>query len=344
MGTSLLAALRRAYPNAHITWIAEHTETQAIDANPYIDEILRWDGSYWKRMVRKLQYLSWFVSLGQFRRELKLRHYDIFISFQPEEWPLLVLGSGAPLSIAIFDTFKRYYGASRNLHYQKFYTHSFVEPRLPAHRIDQYLLSMQALGLPSRELEPMSMGYTQEDASAAEDFLRSQGISPEERFVVLAPMTTWPTKCWPADRYVALGDALASQHSCRIVVMGSAKERLTLENIASFMKTAPVVMAGELNFRQAAALLDRAALLVSGDTGPMHVASALKVPQVALFGATSPNWYGPRTDQALTVIHPVPCGPCDKKMCRNAGDNYLLCLQLISVDEVLRKAAMLIKK
>jgi len=343
MGTPLLAALRKAYPDAHLTWAVEFSEREAIDANPYVDELLCWDSSYWKRMIRNLQYPFWGVRAGKFWRELKARRYDIFISFQPEEWPLLLLGTGAPVSIGIFDTFKRYYGASRKRHYQRLYTHPFAEPRLPDHRIDQYLLALQALDLPATEPEPMSMGYTAEDASVAGDFLRSHGLESGREFVALAPMTTWPTKCWPADRYVTLGDTLARRHGCRIVLMGSAKERPALEDIAARMEAAPVVMAGDLSFRQAAALLDRAALLVSGDTGPMHVASALGTSQVALFGPTSPKWYGPRSGRALVMAHPVPCGPCDRKVCRNADDPHL-CMRLLNVDEVLRTASGLLGK
>ena len=340
MGTPLLAALRAAYPDAHITWAAEYAESAAIIASPFVDEVLCWDSAYWKRMVRALKYVPWLVRALKLRRELRRRRYDVFISLQPEEWPLLLLGSGAPVSVGIFDTFKRFYGASRRRHYRRLYTHAFAEPGLPDHRVDQYLLTLQALGLPLTDYEPMSMGYTAEDKAAAEDFLRSRGLA--SGFVVLAPMTTWPTKCWPADRFVALGDALA-QRGRRIVFIGSAGERPALEEIAARMEVAPVVMAGELSFRQAAALLDRAALVVSGDTGPMHVAAALGTPQVALFGATSPAWYGPRSGRALVMARPVPCGPCDRKVCRNTEEPHL-CMRLLSVEEVLENAGILLDR
>jgi len=343
MGTPLLAALRNAYPDAHITWVAEFTEREAIDANPYVDEILCWDTFYWKRMIRNLQYPLWFARAWRLKRELKARRFDIFISLQPEEWPLLLLGTDAPVSIGIFDTFRRYYGESRNRHYQRLYTHPYAAPRLPNHRIDQYGLALQALGLPSPEPVSMSMGYMSEDASNMENFLHSQGYTSGQDFVALAPMTTWPTKCWPMDRYVALGDALARRHGCRIIIIGSAKERPALEDIAARMEIHPIVMAGELNFRQAAALLHHAALLVSGDTGPMHVAAALGTPQIALFGPTSPEWYGPRSRQALVMAHLVPCGPCDRKVCHNADDPHL-CMRLLSVEEALHAASSLLGK
>ena len=116
----------------------------------------------------------------------------------------------------------------------------------------------------------------------------------------------------------------------------------TLAKIAAAMSAPVVVAAGALLFREAAALIDRARLLVSGDTGPMHVAAALGTPQVALFGATSPAWYGPRTDRAISLLHSVPCGPCDKKECSQTGENFLRCLKLITVDEALAAAGRLL--
>lgn len=334
MGTPLLAALRAAHPEAHITWIVEHVEREAIDANPYVDEVVQWSSAYWKRLVRGLRYVPWLARMLAFRRLLRERDYDVFVSFQPEEWPLLALGAGAQVRVGVFDTFKRYYGKSRRPHYKRLYTHAYGEPGLPAHRVDQYLLTLEALGLPPAPAGPMSMGYTAEDAALAGDFLEAQGLARGQRFAVLAPMTTWPTKCWPPDRFVALADSLARHHNLRVVVIGSARERPALEEIAARMSPAPVVMAGELGFRQAAALIDRAALLVSGDTGPMHVAAALGTPQIALFGPTSPAWYGPRTGRALVMARPVPCGPCDRKVCHNADDPHL-CMRLLSVDDVL---------
>ena len=342
MGTPLLAALRRAYPNAHLTWIVGDLEREAINASPYLDEVLIWESGYWKRMVRKLNYGQWISRMLTFRRELQRQNYDVFISFQPEEWPLLTLGANASLSVGIFDTFKRFYGKSRNFHFRRFYSHHYTAPELAAHRTDQYLLALRALGLPPALPDPTSLGYTTEDQAFARSFLDRHGLTPNIKIVVIAPLTTWPTRCWPAECYVLLADALVEQHHCRIVVIGSGKERTVLQEIASAMKTPAVLAAGELSFRQAAALLDHSSLLISGDTGPMHVASALGVPQVALFGPTSPQWYGPRSAQAVSLLHPVPCGPCDQKFCPNDGEAHMQCMKLLSVSEVLEAASLLL--
>ncbi len=344
MGTPLLAALRRAYPNAHLTWIAEHTEMQAIDAHPFIDEVLGWDGGYWKRMLRRGFYPLWLARALRFRRELRRRRYDIFVSFQPEEWPLLMQAVGAPVTVGIFDTFRRYYRAARSSRYVRLYRHAYAFPHLPDHRIDQYLLTLDALGLPPAASKRMTMGYTAEDDAAVTAFLEQSGIGARERLIVLAPMTTWPTKCWPPDRYVALGDALARAHDCRIVLIGSAKEKDAVQSIASAMTCSPLMAAGALSFRQMAALLARASLVACGDTGPMHVAAAVGTPYVAIFGATGAHWYGPLDSVGRHLFHAVPCGPCDQKICPNTGDDYLRCLKGVTVDAVLEAATGLLEQ
>jgi predicted lipopolysaccharide heptosyltransferase III len=340
MGTPLLAALRAAYPDAYLTWMAGPTETQAIDANPYIDEVIVWDGAYIRSAWRHGRVGPAIVRSVSLLRELRRRRYDAFISLQPEEWPLLLRAVGAAQNIGVFNTFARHWGEERNPHYQTLYTQAYSRPEL--HRIDQYLAVLEAFGLPKPADPCLSIGYTAEDKAASDSFLAAHGNGESDDFIVVAPLTTWPTKCWAADRYAALGDALAKAHGCRIVLIGTAKEGETLAQIASAMSVPAAVAAGSLTFRQSAALIARSRLLVSGDTGPMHVAAAVGTPQVALFGATSPLWYGPRTERSISLLHEVPCGPCDKKECSQTGADYLRCLDLITVGEALAAAGRLL--
>ena len=342
MGSPLLASLRRAWPDAHLTWVTERPSRGAIEASPYIDEVLLWDGTYWKQMLRLGLHPLWLLRSLAFRRELRRRRYDIFISLQPEEWPLLVRGVGAPTAVGIFDTFRRFYQAKRSSRHTRLYTHAYAYPDLPPHRIDQYLMTLQALGLPPATNKQMSVGFTEEDAEFVARFLEAQGVVAGERVAVLAPMTTWPSKCWPAERYAALGDRLARDSGQRVVLIGSAKEQEAVAGVAGQMTAPAIAAAGTFTFRQMVALVARAALVVSGDTGPMHVAAALKTPYLALFGSTSAQWYGPLTGPGRCLSHPVPCGPCDQKFCPVRGEGHLFCQRLITVAEAYAAAQELL--
>lgn len=342
MATPLLAALRQAYPAAHITWAVEYGQKQAVDANPYIDDLLLWDGRYWKDMLRYGLAPLWLFRALKMRRKLQGRRYDVYISLQPEEWPLLARGVNASRSIGVFDTFRQFNGDSPTSPHTRLYTDAYAHADLPAHRTDQYLLPLRALGLPVPEEKRMWIGYTAEDRVAVRHLLAQQGLQEGEEFVVLAPMTTWPSRCWPEDRYAALAELLARQEGRRIVWIGSAKEREAVEKIAAQTPTASVVAAGVLGFRQMAALIDSASLLISGDTGPMHVAAAVETPYLALFGPTPLLGRVPLAGRGRAIRHPVPCGPCDQKLCPNSGADHLLCQQLITVQEVYRAACDLL--
>ncbi len=340
MGTPLLAALRRAYPHAHLTWLVERNAREAIDASPHIDELILWKSNYWRKALRKGSRLLspvWAWRARGFRQQLAQKPFDVFISFQPEEWPLLTPDIGAAQSIGVFDTFRQFYGHTQTSLHTRLYDTAYAFPHLPAHRTDQYLLPLGALGLPPTGDKQMRMGFTADDRDFAALFLARHGVSPAERLVVVAPFTTWAARCWPAARFAALGDTLARQE-CRIVLIGSAKERPAVEALAAQMTHAPIVAAGSLGFRALAALISQAALVVSGDTGPMHVAAAVGTPFVALFGPTPTPELAPLAGGGTLLRHDVPCGPCSQKVCPNTGEDHMRCMKLITVDEALRAA------
>ncbi len=341
MGTTILPALRRAYPTCHLTWLAEHSEYSAIEANPYIDEIVRWDGSWFKHPLRRWAFATWGLRLLTTYRSFRARKYDVFVSFQPEEWPLLLKAVGADVTVGIFDTFRRYYGNPPTSSNVRLYNHAYTHPNLPNHRIDQYLLTLDGLAVPRPDQKRMTMGFTRADRDAARAYLSERGIPPPDGgsdrrgYLVVAPMTTWPTKSWSHDRYVQLCNTIQTRTGLPIVLIGSGKEREQIEALAARLDKPAVIAAGTLTFREAAALISDANAMVSGDTGPMHVAGAVGTPHVAIFGATSPHWYGPVTPLGTAISKPVPCGPCDQKICPNPPETRLACLDLVTVDEVL---------
>ena len=336
MGTPLLAMLRAHYPQAHLTWMVEYKERDSIEANPCVDEILLWDSAYFKRFLRRGNLPLWLLRALQLRSELRRRRYDVFVSLQPEEWPLLRQAVGAPVTVGVFDTFRQFSGTAKTSRHVRSYTHPFAHPNLPEHRTDQYLLPLRALGVPELSDKRMQMGFTAEDGEAVGAFLAEQGLPPGRPLVVLAPMTTWPSRCWPGERFADLGNRLTAEIGCGVVLIGSGRreEREAVAALAARMKTPPIQAAGALSFRQMAALIGRSAALVSGDTGPMHVAAAVGTPFVALFGPTPIAGRAPLAGRGVSLMHPVPCGPCDQKICPNPPESQMRCMKLLTVEEV----------
>ena len=350
MATPLLSALRTAYPDAHLSWMVEHTNQDAIDTNPFVDEVIAWEGGYWTDLMprRWKKWFSlrrgfgfrWLASAFQFHRELRQRQYDVLISFHPEQWPLLVQGTGCSTAIGVFETQARPGVKQRD--YRHLYTDAYPAEELPFHRTEKYLMPLNALGLPPSGVQ-MTMGFTSQDVEAVTAFLAENGLSEGKRFVVLAPKTTWASRCWPEDRFSLLGDRLTHEMGLNIVLIGSGKEVDSVKRVAASMQVAPVTAAGCLSFRQIAALIARASLVVSSDGGPMHVAAAVGTPYLALFGPTPVAGRAPLIGPGLSLMHPIPCGPCDKEQCPIVGDGYMRCLELITVEEVLESALRLLE-
>jgi len=347
MASPLVSALREAYPEAYITWMVERKYLQSVDANPDIDEIIAWEGAYWQDLLparwkkwldipKRQLGVRWLAQALRFRRQLRGRKFDVLISMHPEKWRLLLSAAGAAASIGIFET-------GRGL--EERYTFAHPIDTLPAHRTDKYLVPLRSLGLSPAVSKQMTLGFTAEDAEAADDLLTRQGQPKDKPFVVLALMTTWTSRNWPIERYVALGDALARQgHRIALISSPSPEEREAVGAVAAQMQTPPLLALGSLTFRQMAALLARASLVISSDSGPMHVAAAVGTPYLALFGSTPIAGRAPLAGRGLSLAHAVPCGPCDQGSCAQTGADYLRCMKLITVDEVLAAAEQLLGK
>lgn len=346
MASPLVRALRDSYPEAYITWMVERKYLEAVDANPDIDEIIVWEGAYWQDLMpgRWKKWLDvpkrrlgtrWLVQAWKLRRQLRQRNFDVLISMHPEKWRSLPAATGAAVSIGVFET-----KPGR----EKFYNFAHQKESLPVHRTDQYLTPLASLGLSTAVSKQLVLGFTAEDAEAADALLEQQGHSKDKPFVVLSAVTTSETRNWPAERYGQLGDALAHV-GCRVALISSPslKEREVVSEIAAQMQTQPLLALGVLTFRQMSAFIARASLIICGDTGPMHVAAAVGTPYLALFGPTPTSGRAPQAGRGLCLAHAVPCGPCDKDVCSQSGENTLRCLKLISVEETLAAASKLLR-
>ncbi len=208
-----------------------------------------------------------------------------------------------------------------------FLTKAVNPPREKRHQRDYYLHLMAALGyeIPDRSLAI----FLSDEARARAERLLSGLSAP---LAILAPGAAYgPAKRWPAERFRALAVEL-SREGWSVVLVGGAAERLAGESLAAGL---PRVrnLCGQTDVATAAAVIERAAVFVSNDSGLMHVAAALGRPQVAIFGSTDPEATGPLNPRARVVRKPLPCSPCLKRTCHRE----YRCLTEISVEEVLKE-------
>ncbi|MBN8248736.1 MAG: lipopolysaccharide heptosyltransferase II [Verrucomicrobia bacterium] len=208
------------------------------------------------------------------------------------------------------------------------YDVSVPRPSPATHAVDWYLAVLRALEVPvDRPYEWLPL----RPAAAAAVAARSD--APETLWIALQPGARWTNKRWPVERFAETAQRLLSGNpQCRIAVLGGSADRPLGAAIAAAGGSRVLDLSGRLTLPEMVEWIRRCAVLVTNDTGPMHVAAALGRPVVGIFGPTDPRRTGPygQTDRILRV--PMPCAPCLKPACHLAEP--LACLTRISVEAV----------
>jgi lipopolysaccharide heptosyltransferase I len=322
-----LVALRRHYPDAHIAWLVEDSSAQVVEGHDALNRVLVWRRREFQELWRRSRWISAFRLLRGFIRDLRDTHYDLVIDFQA----LLKSAVWVKLSRA-----KRKAGFGPGLDHSEG-SHHFLNERVPAismevHALDRGLKLLEGIGVsPGRVEYRFAIG---DDAAArAAEVLREQGRKPEQPLVVIHAMARWRTKLWFADRFASLADRLVEQ-GMQVAFTGAPSDKAEIDNICSQMKKSAMRLDGRGGLKLLAAILEQAEVVVSTDTGPMHLAVAVGTPVVALFGPTAPNRTGPHGANNEVLRAGVACSPCFKRECRTTVAEHMACMKGIAVDAV----------
>jgi len=289
LSSVVLANLRAAYPAAEIDMLTERLSGDVLAGNPDLSSVIVFD-------PRRDSAIG---ILGRIRR----RRYDlVFDLFGNPRSALIALFSGAPERVGYR------FGCRRHC-----YT-TVVEPRGgEVHNTEFNLDALRALGIPV----PSRTVAVPVDAAArvhAETFFRESGL--EWKFVVaLNPGGGWSSKRWGTQHFARLGDMLAGDWNAAIVVLWGPGELQDAERIRDAM-TRQCHLIPSTTLKQLAAILGRCSLLVTNDSGPMHIGAAMGTPIVALFGPTNPDLQGPFNTLHVVVQNPrVLCLGCNLTTC-----------------------------
>jgi heptosyltransferase I len=298
------SALRDSFPDARIDWIIEAKWQRLLERNPDLTEVISLDKKSAGGLVTAV-------------RKLRAPRYTCAIDFQGlYKSALLAFASGAPRRVGFPRSYAREGFASL------FYTDR-INPRGP-HKVDHNLTLAQAAG--ARQSPPrFPLTLRPEDEKQVAQALAQHNLAD---FYVLNPGGGWRSKCWPPERYGELHHRFAAQHGWRAVIsFGPGEEKLAQELVSAAGTPAPVAVAFGLG--PLMALMHRARFVVSADTGPLHLASALGAPVVGLYGPTDPARNGPYEHRGIIVRNP---GHSETTYRR--GASYSSSMLSITVDQV----------
>ncbi|MBI4536869.1 MAG: lipopolysaccharide heptosyltransferase II [candidate division NC10 bacterium] len=201
----------------------------------------------------------------------------------------------------------------------------------PRHQVHHYLRIVRAVGAEGDNVPRLDVPAAARET--AEELLAAAGIGPRDPVLSLNPGAIYGgAKQWGAERFAAASDLLAGAWGARIVLVGSRREEVLLKEVAKRMRTLAVVLGGRTDLPTLAALLLRSRLLLTNDTGAMHVAAATGTPVLAVFGPTEADATGPAGARTRIVRRPVPCSPCLLREC--PIDHR--CMTAVTVEEVVQ--------
>ena len=329
--TPAIRALRERYADAHLTYVVEPHAAPVVNANPNIDELIV------APRMRGVRGLVADIALG---RSLRRQRYDLAIDFHGgPRAGLLTWLSGARERVG-------YEIAGRTW----IYTRRVPRPRAlrARHSVENQWDLLAALGIPppDRVRQPVEMAPAPDAAAAVDLRLSKAGVAPTDRIVVIHVSAGNPFRRWPLDQFIALTAAVAAEPNVRVVITSGPSEREAAGQVVDGARSGlpvplrdRVVSCGEFSLAEVRALVDRAALYIGGDSGPMHIAATSRVPIVGLFGPTLPARSAPWRDPAIPSIavepDALPCRPCDQRVCA-PGD--FRCLTSIDAQRVVAAA------
>jgi lipopolysaccharide heptosyltransferase I len=314
-----VAALRRRFPEARIDWLVETRHREILVSNPDVDSLIEVDTLGWRR--RLLSPRTW-REVRETIGKIRERRYDIVLDLQGTmKSAVSAYLARSPRRIGFRAGHLKERAAAL------LYTERVSVNGGGAHVIDRHLQLLRALDIETDERRfPISVPEAAE--AAAERELERLGFT---EFAVLNPGGSWKTKRWSPERFGRLAREIERKWNLPSLVVWGPGEEAMARQVVDFSEGA-ARLAPKTSLRELLPYMRKARVFVSGDSGPLHLASACGAPVVGIFGPTDPARNGPLGRGDEVVWKRVPCSPCYKTRCPGYGN---VCLTSVEVEEVL---------
>ena len=318
-----IAAVRNTFPRARITILVKPWVADIFRLCPDIDEIM---------LFQSPGPHEGLAGKWRIARDIRKKQFDAAILLQNAiEAAIITFLAGIPVRAG-------YNSDGRGL----LLTHSVQRTKAirEVHQTDYYLEMVKALGCRPPGREAMLMLGKDEERLAG-TLLARHGLQDGRLLVGMAPGASYgPAKKWFPERFSSVADRLVDGFSAQIVLFGSPEDNDTAATVQVRAKYPMFDLTGKTSLREAIALMSRCRLFISNDSGMMHVAAALGVPTVAIFGSTNPATTSPPGRNHIIIHKDVACSPCLKTDC----PTDFKCMDLIGVDDVYEAAVRMLKR
>lgn len=298
------------HPEATITWVVNDTYAEVVELFPYVDDVALFRRERWGKITRWHEFLA-------FTQDLRKRKYDLIIDFQG------LFRSGF---LAFLAGGQRRVGFANSREGARlFYTEKILTPANIQHAVEKNLfLAASAIGVPLPEKHESlpEMRRSHDGEKQAEILFRMHHIKPGEKVVAVAPAARWKSKMFPAEFFAKVLDQVTEKNSdVKLWILGTEDERAVGEAVVDACHNCvPEILMGEANLVTLIEMLRRSDVLLTNDTGPMHLAAAFGCPTVALFSSTNPDLTGPYGKGHVVLQGSCKMGPCLNRECPRKND------------------------
>ena len=304
LSMTTVRALKHSYPDTAIDLLALPASAKVVMGDPDLNEIITYDPNIWRRPKALIQIKNW-RNTYNLLSHLRARDYDIAVSVFGRWAGILAVLSGAKRRVGfghesypglMTDNVRGYHWRSGD----------------HKHEVDYCLKLARAAGAITSTADRTPHLYVDPVAhQQLEQLLESEGIVPEKPFIAChISSNNGQSKRWPIPYWAILIDKLIRGQKAQVILTGAPDDKPLIESVTRQMQERVINLAGKTSLPQLVALLKRANLLISGDSGPMHIAAAVGTPLIAIYGPTDPALSGPVSPTATVLHSDIWCSPC----------------------------------
>ncbi len=326
--TPAIEAVRKKFPQAHISVMVRPYTKDIVDENPYVDEVILYD-KYGKDKSITANYL--------FSRKLKKRKFDIAVIFHPtNRTHLLTYLAAIPMRI----------GYDRNMPFLLTNRIKHTKQSGDRHESDYAMEVLKPLGIAASEKGKLHMPIKMSSENSINALFATKGIGKNDKIIVFHPGASCKSKIWPADRFAQVADKIIQDFQVKIMIVGGndQKDIVAASAMEKYMLQPASSLIGKLSISELASCLKRASLFISNDSGPIHIACAVETPSVVIFGRSLPGLAPKRWEPCSgnnAILH-KDVGCLSSCLAHNCQRSFA-CLNAVTVDEVYQAAVKLLQ-
>jgi len=324
--TPVVQSLKQKFPQSEIFFLTKSQYQDLLKNHPNIFSLIEFDPK------EKHKGISGFLKLV---RQLRAFKFDLLVDLHANLRSFFICHL---LKTQIKIKYnKRWLARFLLVHFK------FLKAK-PTHTVDSYLERLKKIGVNSPQKEPRIF-LDPESGNFLKDFLIEKKIKKDDIVVGIHPGARWETKRWTEEKFVKVCQILNQRPKLKIILFGDQKDQEMIERMSPHIEDQKLFKAVNLPLNKFMSLIKRCDCFVTNDSGPMHMASALEVPVVAIFGPTHPQLgFSPRGSENVVLTAFVKCSPCSLHGEKRCFKESRFCMDLIEPEMVTNAVERLLKK